>query len=855
MGFYNLNQLRKTNVDKVNADLVEKYGCEVCGLSSNLHSPKMEPTGSANPVIYILGTSPSETEDKEGYQFCGKAGKYLRPKLRLAFGHNFVRQKVRWNNVVRCRPIEGKKNREPKPLEILACKSSIVEDIEKTKPKIIMGFGSIPLEWVSGRKDRAMLWRGRRLPVKVGSHVCWYFSMSATDFVLSTKFGNVLRKKSSYWFDKNDHCFTLDFIKLKNFLDNYEEPEFVDTATLFDNITHIDDFDILETKLNELAKEEYVAIDIENYPLRPYHDAAKILCVSVSNENETISFPFKPEFKYLFWDFLITSGRKIVQNLSHELEWFTLLFDKSIVFDTKWECTMRQAFVLDERKDEKSKRGLRALNDLSLLHFGFELKKYSDIHYRDVLNTPMPDLLRSCGLDSKWTYKLFFKQQKLLEKDNLVHVYEKNIGSCKGLTLTSVKGLHIDFDVVEKQHKMFESEYNASVEEIKGLPEVVVFEKQTGRLFNPRSENKDLPELLIDQMKLEKIASKNKRGYSLDVTALEQYSSQGVRIAELILQNRERGDLLGKFGLSNYGLTGKFIHNDTLVHANFLDAHAETGRVSARNPNPQNIDKHRHKYVRERFIAPEGYMFVAVDYGQIQVRFIGIESDDKVLIDYCASGHDFHMEFAELIATAYPTRIGGKRYLTDKEVMKDFRQDVKSEFVFAKFFGSTDAACAARLKVPVDIIARITDKYLWKQFSGVKEWQTRVLKFYKENGYVVSKFGRRRRAPLTINQQINSSIQALEVEVVNSALYRLAELAYILGKPQIQPVIQIHDDLSFYLPIVSMEDDVEFISKEMVRIPPEFEFIVLPLTVEVEIGDNWGKMQPIAEFSTTDFDY
>ncbi len=43
----------------------------------------------------------------------------------------------------------------------------------------------------------------------------------------------------------------------------------------------------------------------------------------------------------------------------------------------------------------------------------------------------------------------------------------------------------------------------------------------------------------------------------------------------------------------------------------------------------------------------------------------------------------------------------------------------------------------------------------------MKRWQEKVLKFYNENGYVESLFGRRRHAPLDYNQIINTPIQSL----------------------------------------------------------------------------------------------
>src|ERR1017187_4839273 len=178
MGFFNF--ANKSPVSVANATSLaffHEHECRACPLNTNhsLKHPKMKPTGSDHPLIYIIGESTSESDDARGKQFVGRPGQLL---------HNYIprnmEDKIRWNNVIRCFP---GKDRDPKLAEVESCRPSIEKDIEQTKPKAIFGFSNVPLHWVIGQNGISR-WRGKRIPVQVGSHRCWYFPMYHPSYIL-----------------------------------------------------------------------------------------------------------------------------------------------------------------------------------------------------------------------------------------------------------------------------------------------------------------------------------------------------------------------------------------------------------------------------------------------------------------------------------------------------------------------------------------------------------------------------------------------------------------------------------------------------------------------------------------------
>ena len=64
---------KKTGLD---LPLLHKLECKVCPLNkiTTNKSPHMPPTGSKEPVVYVLGEAPDEEADKRDRQFVGPSG-------------------------------------------------------------------------------------------------------------------------------------------------------------------------------------------------------------------------------------------------------------------------------------------------------------------------------------------------------------------------------------------------------------------------------------------------------------------------------------------------------------------------------------------------------------------------------------------------------------------------------------------------------------------------------------------------------------------------------------------------------------------------------------------------------------
>jgi uracil-DNA glycosylase family 4 len=834
-------------IDK-NEQIASKYSCSVCPLNKEIaRYTKLAPTGSENPIIYNIGEAPGFQESEEGVQFVGDSGKLLRNALAEVFGKSFINEHMRWNNIIACRPPD---NREPAPFEVQCCRQRLLDDIAETKPFLIMGYGGVPLKWMTEGKIIG-LWRGRTIPVKIKDHICWYLPSYHPSFILRNKKSN---NTGGY-----DVVFKLDIETARKLIESEEEPVFIesgyeDNIKIFSGLRN-SELDEIETHLQTFINKDHVALDIETYPpKRVYTEGATILSIAIGTHEDTIVFPIdhpectwknSPRIKEILYNFIISSPPKVCHNVKFELEWLTKYFDsKSVIYGTEWEDTMGQAYTLDERTSRAE--GMLNLDILCIQNFGFHLKELSNIDYDKMLTYPIQKLLLYNGMDTKYTSLLFETQRDRMSPTQM-SVYKRTVEVSKTLTYTQIQGLNLDQKLMDDYSCDFEAQIKETEELIKELPEIKQYEKIYGE-YNA-SSSPQLTVVLKDLLKLPQVKETKGHGYSVDNEVLDLFVEQRIELASLTLKHR------GISKLKSTYIDGirEVIFPDYKIHSQFNNMFTSTYRISSEFPNLQNFPSREDIEIRDIIIPPDKHYLAAFDFGQIEARVIAMVSNDEKWKRQISEGFDIHKHWAKRILEIYPQRVGVSSIRdVDEATLKDFRSIVKNRMVFPFFYNAWYTSVARNLGIP-DHIARQIYNEFWEEYSQAKIWQNETIAFYNKHGYVQTLNGARRHGPLSTNEAVNMPIQGSAAEIVLDAGNRLARYSYESGLPQFHYSIQIHDDLTFKLPEESIEEDISIIAKEMCN--PVFSFINVPLSVEVKVGKSWGSMEEIATFSTTDFTY
>jgi len=821
---------------------LRSMGCSVCprDKDDSLLSPKMAPSGTHSPSIYLLGSAPSAEEDEDNNHWTDKAGDVIYQK----FGRRYMAQEVRSNFITQCRG-------DQTVVEIECCRSRIEADIEATKPLVIVTIGDAPFKWATGSTSNAMPHRGTVFNVKIGKHTCYCVPILYPNFVF---------KKKAYGKSEYEMALEHDIAKAQKLaLDlqgNGAKPARVYSAPYDEGIEIITgqepgDMVRLENALADLAGEPTSALDYESNGLRPYFlKKPRILECAVGTFERTVAFAVEhrdgwgtearqKKVRELLGEYIMASGRKAAHNLAMELEWSYYFFGPKVLRLTEWDDTMAMAHTLDERS------GTKSLGIQTTIHFGFNVKEQSKIDVTRLEEYPIRQTLRYNGMDTKWTDLLRRKLQPLVEAEN-PREYERKIRLAPTLIRTEAKGLPVDFEYVSAMNDKLESDIEKIEAKLRRTDEVRRFMDRKGTF---QASNPDHVLYLMHNIlgrEEVRVEERGREGYRMttDEEALSKIPAREVPSASLILEHRGASKLKSTYIMPV--MRREIVCPDDRIRSKYSSMVAETGRLASEDPNVQNFPKRKHKEVRGMIYAPDGTIMAALDYGQIEFRVVGMASEDDNLVRACWTGYDVHKFWAQRMVALYPPI---KDYIVeafavdwDEKGLKTLRQEAKNGWVFPQLFGSSIRSCAEQLHLPEDVAGELGDEF-WDEFKGVKRWQERLLEKYAKNLYVETLGGRKRRGPMTKNQIINHPIQGTAFDIVGEGMTALSELSEAEDDDYLQPELNVHDDLTFILPEQGHMGRIDRIALEMCR--HRFDYINVPLVVEASVGPRWHQLEEV----------
>jgi len=741
MAFLNYKKRPKKSTKKVRqAKVAKKFGCKVCRYrrvkerNAELSCLTL-PRGSKSPEVYILGG-----------QF-GIEGNLLD---KLKRGTSLKDVAIRVGNIELCSTTF--KQIVPDKNVVDCCRTNVENDIYLSKPKIVVGLGKAPLDWMIGRN--LIMWqRGRKFPCKIKDHTFWFIPIHSMTEILD-----------QHEEQKRDYT-DLDAITVRdlNFIHETlsEVPEVVvptdDNFNLNPTIEELQEF---------LSSDEPVAIDIETTGLYAFEKNARILSIAFSREDAHMGILVdhisqnkllaKQVHNTLEEFFNRKDVLKIAHNVKFEMSWLMKYYGESIL-DTDWMDTMTQAYIIDERAcKEVSLLGLDALCQERL---GFKLKELSDIDIKNLEAQPIKKLLLYNARDTKYTYLLYKKQLDIIDdiKDNdkLIELIDHHVEVSKTLAVTESRGVLVDQEEQARLYEDIMSKINPLVEQIEAIPEVIAYKAANRNKFKYGS-TAALTKIFRDYYKEECLGTTKDSSWKFDDEILRQYAKRGNPLAKLLPKFRKHDKLRSTYiePVATHMYEG-------YLHPNFNSMFTATGRFSSDKPNIQNFPSRANKHVRKMITAPKGHWFVACDYGQLEARVIAMVTGEYKIVE-----SDIHMEWAIKTAQLYPYAAGVEKFedLTD-DALKKFRKGIKNSLVFPLFYGCSHYKVSQLLGITINESKYLCDLF-WAEFPKVLAWQKKVSILYRTHGYVESLTGRRRRAPIAHNQIINSPIQGGASDIV-----------------------------------------------------------------------------------------
>ena len=290
--------------------------------------------------------------------------------------------------------------------------------------------------------------------------------------------------------------------------------------------------------------------------------------------------------------------------------------------------------------------------------------------------------------------------------------------------------------------------------------------EEAGETFNINSP-KQLGVVLFENMKLPG-GRKTKTGYSTAADVLEKLAPEHPVVAK-ILEYRQYTKLKSTYadGLANY------IQDDGRIHGKFNQTITATGRISSTEPNLQNIPVRMElgRLIRKVFIPEEGYRFVDADYSQIELRVLAHCSGDEHLIQAYKEQSDIHRITASQVF-----------HIPFDEVTPQQRRNAKA-VNFGIVYGISSFGLSQDLSITRKEAAKYIDDY-FATYPGIKTFLDHAVTHAKEEGYVVTLFGRRRPVPELSSSNfmqrsfgervaMNSPIQGAAADIIKIAMIRV----------------------------------------------------------------------------------
>ena len=481
-----------------------------------------------------------------------------------------------------------------------------------------------------------------------------------------------------------------------------------------------------------------------------------------------------------------------------------------------------------KREEEEEEKIEEKLDELDVKKTGLALF----IIQSEMTNPTLEDILQ---FTKKKTYKeakeVIFKE---LKKQKLESVYKDiELPLLPIVKKMYERGITLDTKYLEKLSK----EYHKELSKMEGR-----IWKAAGREFNINSP-RQLGEVLYDEMGLiPKNAKRTTTGQrSTRESELEKMKEMDPIIKD-ILSYRELQKLLSTY-IDNFG---HMVDKESRIHSEFSQTGAATGRMASHNPNLQNIPikSELGRNIRNAFVASSGFKLVALDYSQIELRIAAFLSKDKKLLKVFKEGRDIHESVAAEVFNVKPEKV-------DKEMRR------KAKVInFGILYGMGVNALRQNLGTDRKEAQQFYNNY-FEKYEGLAEYLEDTKAKAHKLGYTETFFGRKRyfesiksalphiRAHAE-RMAINAPIQGTQADITKLAMQKVDE--YITKNKldkEVYMLLQVHDELIFEIKSTKAEKISKDLKEIMESILTPKETSGVPITVDVQIGPNWGALKKV----------
>lgn len=830
-------------------------GCSGCPWAPSGKRGWVSGKGPDKADLVVVGEGPGDTETITGTPFSGRSGELFNATLEQ---NGLKRSDVYVTNSVMC-------NIKPSPADLSSCRDRLIEEIRSREPKIILALGKFAFNSLAKV----------RTPITGVVGTLWYLEDLGV-WMIPTFHPAAALRSDGYFPDIANAIWRIAQIlngdlKLPDPAEKFSFPwKFFQTSKG------------IRSALRYYLHRADVA----------YRKGKRI---TISTDTESISpgkWPHPESDEWILWQFYdgkkaaalnwtvarndpwsVALGKKL---LRHPAVLWTMhngaIYDTRVFRHNLGTCmrdeSVRDTLVLGLGLSERF--GAVGLEPLSRLHLNAPAYKKSlkDRGYRHAKGPQSPEQWRDLAKygveDTYFGYRLNRVLPPLVRNEGTMRLCTELL---QPLALTCGRIAHRGMIVDDSQFEKLNAEWGAKCDELQN--ELQDIAEEAGWPFNPLvAKSKDgrlnpnshpqLADLMYD---------------TLGLTPTQGLTNRKFRASKWQGKERERsvdGDfLLGHIDeeacqvLQVYRAYYKLfrtyvlglqreIELDGLIHPDFNIARTATGRLIVRpllqvlphyGAHRELADTNFASETRRLFPARPGYVIVAADFKQLELRVAAALSGDQALIKTLMSS-DPHAVTA--------------RYMFQREQVDDADRHAAKRVTFGVAYnrsaftlsrgplfdvlGGDSKTDGQRQKLAQDFI----DAF-WDLYHVYRETQLGWVRTAFEVGELQTPFGRKRRWPLIThqnmkeveNQACNYPIQSTASDMCSASLVRLEPALAGIGYPQ----YTVHDQVVAEVREDCLQEALGIMHSVMTE--PMFETNGTPFDVTFEVGPNLGDVEKV----------
>lgn len=251
---------------------------------------------------------------------------------------------------------------------------------------------------------------------------------------------------------------------------------------------------------------------------------------------------------------------------------------------------------------------------------------------------------------------------------------------------------------------------------------------------------------------------------------------------------------------------------------------------------------------RKCFVPSKGWMFIAADYSQLELRLLAHFSNDAQLLGIL----NRDPETGE--STDVFRRVASRVYNKPIEDITDENRQHAKQVCYGIIYGMGNRSLANQLGVDVEQ-AEDFRRDFFEAFPRIPVYTDELIKSCEEIGYVESLLGRRRLIEginsdnQTVRARaervaINTRIQSSASDIIKLAMQRMNRKILAKFDKNARLVLEMHDELIYEVG-PSVVDEFTHLLRETMEELTELERLNVRLLVNLKRGTNWSNLETI----------